>query len=69
MSIKVKDEYRRNDLSLSPGGSDVTTIMSNGMQLTYDKIKSVEKYCARLKNDQLVAEILVDGKSYWKRNH
>jgi hypothetical protein len=42
--------------------------MSNGKQLTYDKIKSVEKYCARLKNDQLVAEILVDGKSYWKRN-
>lgn len=68
MSIKVKDEYRRNDLSLSPGGSDVTTIMSNGKKLTYDKIKSVEKYCSRLKNDQSVIEILVDGEAYWKRN-
>ena len=68
MSIKVKDEYRRNDLSLSPGGSDVTAIMSNGKQLTYDKIKSIEKYCARLKNDKSVIEILVDGEAYWKRN-
>ena len=68
MSIKVKDEYRRNDLSLSPGGSDVTTIMSNGKKLTYDKIKSIEKYCARLKADPLVMEILVDCESYWKRN-
>jgi hypothetical protein len=68
MSIKVKDEYRRNDLSLSPGGSDVTAIMSNGKKLTYDKIKSIEKYCARLKADPLVMEILVDGESYWKRN-
>jgi hypothetical protein len=68
MSIKVKDEYRRNDLSLSPGGSDVTAIMSNGKKLTYDKIKSIEKYCARLKGEPLVMEILVDGESYWKRN-
>lgn len=68
MSIKVKDEYRRNDLSLSPGGSDVTIIMSNGKKLVYDKIKSVVKYCARLKKDPLVVEILVDGEPYWKRN-
>ena len=68
MSIKVKDEYRRNDLSLSPGGSEVTTIMSNGKKLTYDKIKSVEKYCSRLKNDSMVIEILVNGTPYWKRN-
>jgi hypothetical protein len=69
MSIKVKDEYRRNDLSLSPGGSDVTAILSNGKKLTYDKIKSVAKYCAQLKGDPLVIEILVDGETYWKRNH
>lgn len=68
MSIKVKDEYRRNDLSLSPGGSEVTTIMSNGKKLVYDKIKSVSSYCARLKNDPKVIEILVDGAAYWKRN-
>lgn len=68
MSIKVKDEYRRNDLSLSPGGSEVTTIMSNGKKLVYDKIKSVSKYCARLKNDPQVIEIIVDGEPYWKRN-
>ena len=68
MSIKVKDEYRRNDLSLSPGGSEVTTISSNGKKLVYDKIKSVSRYCERLKNDSQVIEILVDGEMYWKRN-
>jgi hypothetical protein len=67
-SLKVKDEYRQNELSLSPGGSEVTTILSNGKKLTYDKIKAVDKYCKRLKNDPLVSEILVDGVEYWKRN-
>jgi hypothetical protein len=68
MSIRVKDEYRQNDLSLSPGGSDVTTLMSNGKRLTYDKIKYVEKYCSKLKNDPQVIEIQVNGELYWKRN-
>lgn len=68
MSLKVKDEYRKNELSLNPGGSTITTIMSNGKKLAYDKIKSVAKYCARLKNDPQIIEILVDGEPYWKRN-
>jgi hypothetical protein len=67
MSIKVKDEYRKNELSFSPGGSDVTVIHKNGKMLTYDKIKNIERYCTILKNDQTVIEIKVNGQDYWKK--
>ncbi len=68
MAIKVKDEYRKNELSLIPGGSEVTAILSDGNRLTYDKIKSVNKYCDQLKKDRLVIEIHVNGEVYWNRN-
>ena len=68
MSIKVKDDYRTNDLSLTPGGSEVTTIMKNGSSKTYDKVKFVDKYCSKLMNDLDVVEILVNDQFYWKRN-
>ncbi len=68
MPIKVKDQYRKNELSLTPGGSEVTTILKNGKSITYDKIKSVDKYCSRLKSDPMVIEIRVDDKLYWAIN-
>ena len=68
MSIRVKDEHRKNDLSLTPGGSEVKTILSNGKSLIYDKIKHVGGYCKRLMADPNVIEIQVDGELYWKRN-
>lgn len=64
----VKDDFRKNELSLEPGGSLVTTILKSGRSLSYDKIKKVDAYCAKLKKDQAVVEILVDNKSIWKRN-
>lgn len=68
MAIKVGDAYRKNELSFQPGGSEVSSITSNGKMVTYDKIKNVDAYCNRLKNDPKVDEIRVDGTTYWKRN-
>jgi hypothetical protein len=64
----VKDEFRKNELSLEPGGSVITAILQSGRSLTYDKIKKVDAYCAKLKKDKTVVEIIVDNKSIWKRN-
>lgn len=68
MEIRVKDEYRKNELSSIPGGSTVTAILKSGPNVSYDKIKSVEKYCSRLKLDLSIIEIMVNGESYWKRD-
>lgn len=68
MAIRVKDELRTNDLSLTPGGSEVKTIMQDGKDIIYDKIKYVKGYCKRLMADPKVIEIHVDGELYWKRN-
>ncbi|NBU48421.1 MAG: hypothetical protein EBS34_13480 [Flavobacteriales bacterium] len=68
MSIKVGDDYRTNELSFIPGGSEVEAVSKNGKKKIYDKIKMVDKYCNRLKGDQSIIEIYVNGKLYWKRN-
>jgi hypothetical protein len=68
MTFKVSDEYRKNELSLSPGGSEVTSILANGKSTTYDKVKNITAYCNRLKADPKVMEIKIDGNTYWKRN-
>jgi hypothetical protein len=64
----VKDNFRKNELSLEPGGSVITAILESGRSLSYDKIKKVDAYCKKLKTDLSVVEILVDNKSIWKRN-
>lgn len=47
--INVSDKFRKNPLSLVPGGSKVTVEKSNGVKLVYDKIKDPIAYIARLK--------------------
>ena len=68
MSIRVKDEHRLHDLSLTPGGSEVMAVMKNGKKLIYDKVKYVKGYCNRLTLNSNVMEIYVDGVLYWKSN-
>jgi hypothetical protein len=68
MGFKVGDEYRKNDLSLVPGGSEVKTVSRNGKSKIYDKIKNIASYCDRLKKDAEIFEIWVDGSIYWIRN-
>jgi hypothetical protein len=62
--IKVKDEHRTNELSLRPGGSEVTVKYGDGRVLTYDKIKNPEAYVNRLSKLD-ISEILVNGTKVW----
>ena len=64
----VKDEFRKNDLSLAPGGYVVTVIMADGKKYSYDKVKSVDAYSEKMKKDARVMEIWVGEELKWKRN-
>jgi GH15 family glucan-1,4-alpha-glucosidase len=48
MATKVKDEYRHNELSIQEGGTSLTVYQTDGKVLTYDKVKSVEKYISAI---------------------
>lgn len=67
MEHKVSDTYRKNELSFSPGGDEVTAVFKNGKRVIYDKIKIVDAYCNKLKKDPEIVEILVNAKPYWSR--
>jgi hypothetical protein len=67
MSLKVKDDYRTNALSLIPGGEEVTVIYENGKSYIYDKVKKPSLYIKNLsgKSDNTIAKVLVNGKLVW----
>ena len=65
MKIKVSDGHRKNGLSLTPGGSTVTVVHSNGKELSYDKIKNPSAYIKRLISDDTITFIYVDGEKVW----
>jgi hypothetical protein len=69
MSIKVSDDYRKNELSLHPGGSEIKVTYQNGKVLIYDKIKSVKQYCKKLLHDKTIIEIVVDNQVYFTLNN
>lgn len=64
----VQDKFRKNELSLIPGGSVITVVHSKGNRVTYDKIKNIDAYCKYLKKDPNVTEIWIGGSLIWKRN-
>ena len=43
-NIKVTQEFRTNALSLKPGGSTVTVIYDNNIELEYNNIKNPQAY-------------------------
>jgi len=51
--MKVRDEYRSNDLSHTPGGVTVVVKLTNGKTREYDKIKYPNRYIDKviLKDD------------------
>jgi len=51
--MKVRDEYRSNDLSHTPGGVTVVVKLTNGKTREYDKIKYLNRYIDKviLKDD------------------
>lgn len=67
-ALKVKDQFRTNDLSLKPGGYEVTVIHENGKIFIYDKIKNpgmyIKSISAKSKNGPIV-EIKIDGETAW----
>jgi hypothetical protein len=65
--INVKDEYRKNELSLEPGGATLTLVHRSGERRTYDKIKSVPAYVKRAQADPEIIEIWQDDHLVWKR--
>jgi hypothetical protein len=64
----VNDAFRKNELSLEPGGVIVTVVMENGKKYSYDKVKNVDAYSAKMKKDNRVIEIWVGSELKWKRN-
>lgn len=67
--LKVSDNYRTNELSLKPGGHEVTVIHQGGKSFVYDKVKRPGMYIKSISNQDKghgpIVEILLDGKSVW----
>ncbi len=64
--IKVTDNFRTNPESLLPGGSIVEVHQSDGLILSYDKIKNSKAYISRIVKKQEILKVIVDGKLYWE---
>jgi hypothetical protein len=67
MEHRVNDDYRKNELSFTPGGTSLT-IHRNGKKLTYDKIKNVEAYARKAMQDPTVSQIWQEGTLIWERS-
>lgn len=67
MTHLVNDDYRKNDLSLIPGGTSLTIHHKDGRKLTYDKIKNVHAYAKKAMQDQGVTQIWQEGNLIWER--
>ena len=63
--MRVGDEYRTNPLSLSPGGSVVTVVFSDGRMLDYDKVKSPKKYVSKIPQKDDITAVYVNGNQVW----
>jgi hypothetical protein len=63
-TVKVSDQFRTNNLSLTPGGSEVSITLNNGQTLVYDKIKSPKKYIQSLSNYKDIVEVRVNGEPF-----
>jgi hypothetical protein len=67
--LKVTDNYRTNELSLKPGGHEVTVIHQGGKSFVYDKVKRPGMYIKSISNQDKghgpIIEILLDGTSVW----
>ena len=63
-TVNVSDQFRTNNLSLTPGGSEVSITLNNGQTLVYDKIKSPKKYIQSLSNYKDIVTVKVDGEPF-----
>ena len=65
--MRVGDKYRINPLSLSPGGSIVCVVFSDGRTLEYDKVKSPKKYVSKIPQKDDIISIYVNGNQVWTK--
>jgi hypothetical protein len=49
--FEIKDQYRRNKLSLTPGGCSVMVTFTNGSSRTYDKVKDYNAFSKAIKKN------------------
>lgn len=70
--FKVKDEYRKNDLSLEPGGSEVHVVYS-GETRVYDKVKYPQAFAdgiinkCKMMGNTLPDKIEMKNKVLWEK--
>lgn len=72
MSLKVEDRYRTNQLSMEPGGYEVTIIHEGSDTFIYDKIKRPGSYIKGISSvNQIkpIIKILIDGEEVWNVRH
>ena len=61
-NIKVNQEFRTNALSLKPGGSTVTVIYDNNIELEYNNIKNPQAYISTItKSDKTIIGFKING--------
>jgi hypothetical protein len=61
-NIKVNQEFRKNALSLKPGGSTVTVMYDNNIELEYNNIKNPQAYINTItKTDKSIIGIKING--------
>ena len=65
--LKVADEHRKNPLSHTEGGVQITVIKENGQILEYDKIKNFRAYISNMNMDG-ISEVRVNDELYYTAN-
>ena len=63
-TVRVSDQFRTNNLSLTPGGFEVSITLNNGKTLVYDKIKIPRKYIQSLSNYGDIVSVKVNGEPF-----
>jgi hypothetical protein len=66
-TIIVHERFRKNYLSLKPGGYSVTVVYSTGTQRIYNNVKNPKAYINSIAKDETIVKTLVDGEVYWTR--
>jgi len=67
-NIIVQDKYRKNPLSLKPGGHDITVVYADGFSETYDKVKYPKAFISKISDGNRrqvkIVGVFVDGKPF-----
>jgi hypothetical protein len=67
--MRVGDEFRTNNLSLTPGGSLVSVTYLSGGTKEYDKVKYPRAYVGRIIDRESIVEIRVNGNLVWDKTN